>query len=318
MDYANHADPQGPQTAKPTRSRRAWGLSGLGLLLCVASCLTLNKPTILIYPTANPVLATQLHGGLFLTTAQIGGRAVGPFILDTGASDVVLDVALAQTLFPGVVGAATSPPPQVRRSVVTTVEVGPLILQGITVALQDLSAASTPFGRPLAGLLGYPFFARAVVVVDYAQGTVACFDPQTYRLPAGDWLPLVFQANRPVLPARLEGGRVGQFLLDTGSNSTALFYPAFVRMQGLRDTRWTVKGQGTFVDGPHDTETARLAWFEVGGVRVDRPLVAFARSDQSAPPGIAGIIGAGVLQRFTVIFNYPQAKIALLPHPLGR
>jgi len=201
---------------------------------------------------------------------------------------------------------------------VTTLEVGPLVLQEIEVALLDLTAARPAFGGHLAGLLGYPLFARTVVVVDYIKGTVACFDPRTYQLPSGEWMPLGFQAHRPVVPARLEGNRVGQALLDTGSNHAVLFYPDFVRTQGLRDTRWTSKGQGMFVDGPHDTETARLAWFEFVGVRFERPVVAFARPDQPGPPGNAGIIGAGVLQRFTVIFNYPQAKIALLPQPLWR
>jgi hypothetical protein len=309
MDYANHSDLQYHQTARPARSRWAWGLAGLGVLLCVASCLPLNKPMILIYPTANPVLATQRHAGLFLTAARIGGHEAGPFILDTGASDVVLDAALAQKLLPGI-----GPTPATgRRGVVTTLEVGPLILQQIEVALKDLSAASVPFGRRLAGLLGYPFFARAVVVVDYAQGTVACFDPHTYRLPHGAWMPLTFQANRPVISARLEGNIVGQFLLDTGSNHTVLFYPDFVRTSALQGTRWTDPGKHTGVDGLRATETTRLAWFELAGVRFERPPVTFALPEHPGPPGLAGVIGSGFLQRFTVIFNYSQSQLALLP-----
>lgn len=313
-------------TAKSPGAQALWGLSLLLLILGVVSCLS-SRPLILIYPNANPVLATQRHGGLFLTTAQIADREVGPFILDTGASDVVLDAALAETLFPGVARAAVSPPPQVRRGVVTTgrsarfvttVKVGPLILQDITVALRDLSAASRPFGRPLAGLLGYPFFARVVLEVDYARGTVACFDPRTYRLPSGDWLPLVFQANRPVLPARLEGDLLGHFLLDTGSNQTVLFYPDFVQAHRLQDGRSTEKREAMTVDGPRDHLVTRLAWFEVAGIRFDQPMVFFAPPAAPGPPGLAGIIGAGFLHRFTVIFNYSESKIALLPNEPGR
>ena len=58
-------------TAKSPGAQALWGLSLLLLLLGVASCLS-SRPLILIYPTANPVLETQRHGGLFLTTAQIG------------------------------------------------------------------------------------------------------------------------------------------------------------------------------------------------------------------------------------------------------
>ena len=53
-----------------------------------------------------------------------------------------------------------------------------------------------------------------------------------------------------------------------------------------------------------------MAWVEVAGRRFEKPTVVFAgrrRYDS------LGSIGQGLLRNFTVIFNYPESRIALLP-----
>ncbi len=307
------AGPHHPPVARFARSPIVRGLFLTAFLLGVTSLVSASEPRILINPTANPVLATQMHKGLFLTTAHIDQREVGPFLLDTGAPWVVLDATLVKTLFPDSRGTDAATLPAGRPGVVTTLEVGPLILQQIEIAFLDLSAPSTPFGRRLAGILGYPFFARAVVEVNYAQGTVACFDPRTYRLPRGKWVPLALQDHRPVLPARVDG-IVGHFILDTGSTHTARLYPAFVQTHRLGEHRSTTPRREMGVEGLHEIAMARIAQFELAGVRFLQPMVTFARPDDAGPPEIAGVIGAGFLRAFTVVFDYPELAIALLPN----
>jgi predicted aspartyl protease len=254
--------------------------------------------------------------GLFLADARIEGRTAGPFAIDSGATRIVLDVALAKELSLPLARESVAPGTQLQfhESTVAALEVGPLTFRGTEVAVTDLSAMSGAIGERLAGILGYPFFARAVVEVDYAARTITCFDPKTYRLTRGDWLPLSFHNNRPVLRAHLEGNIQGQFLLDTGSNGTVILHAPFVQAHGLLDGRTTSTMRSVWLSGAYESRLGTLAWFEVAGRRFDGLRVEFAPATIRTPASqeLAGIIGQGLLRHFTVVFNLSEVSIALL------
>ena len=205
--------------------------------------------------------------------------------------------------------------PKVKWGLLATFEVGPMTLQHTIVGVRDFSAASASFGERLAGLLGYPFFAHAVVEVDYPTGSVSCFDPKTYRLPRGHWQPLTLIGNRPTLPARLEGNIEGQFFLDTGNTSTVLFFPDFIQEHALLQNRGVRRVTHTSVTGEAETLAGRIAWFAFAGHRFEKPIVLFdlPNNRPASQARLAGVIGRGFLREFIVVFNYPESKIALLP-----
>ena len=289
----------------------------VALLLVLAACATLSKNLVLFRPSGDARLVTRVKEGLFLATVRIGDREASPFLIDTGATAITLDAELAKALHLSFWREVDIPEfkQKLKWGTVPSLEVGPLIFQNPDVAVLDLSSPVSLLGERFAGLLGYPFFARVVVEIDYPAGSVACFDPTTYRLPRGEWMPLSFQAGVPVLAARLDGNIGGQFQLDTGSNFTVLFSPEFVQRHALLEHRETRPYTTVRVDGPHEVRRARIAWFELAGRRFEQPLVTFAPADmhRSFPKGIAGVIGGSVLREFTVVFNYPESKIALLP-----
>jgi hypothetical protein len=292
-------------------------LSLCALVVSLVACATLSRNTVVINERADARLAITVTQGLFTTTARIGPREAGPFVIDSGADHLYLDSELAKTLNPASWGAHDSAgrQPKVKWGELATFVVGPLTLQHTVVGVMDLSAASAAFGARFAGLLGYPFFANAVVEVDYPQRSIACFAPKTYRLPRGHWQPLTPMGNLPTLTARLEGHIEGRFLVDTGNTSTVFFFPAFTQTHALLHHRDVQRVKQTSVRGDADTLAGRIAWFEFAGHRFEQPLVQFAlpNSPHAAPTRLAGVIGRGFLQGFIVVFNYPESKIALLP-----
>jgi len=287
------------------------------LVVSLVGCAALGGNTVVINERADARLRIAVKRGLFTTTARIGPLEARPFVIDTGADHLYLDSELAKTLNPSSWGERESlgAKPGVKWGMLATFEVGPMVLQHTVVGVTDFSAASASFGERLAGLLGYPFFANAVVEVDYPHGSVSCFDPKTYRLPRGHWQPLTLIGNRPTLPARLEGNIEGQFLVDTGNTSTVLFFPEFVEKHALLDNRAVRRVTHTSVKGDAETLAGRIAWFELAGRRFEKPIVQFDLP--SNPPAsqarFAGVIGRGFLREFVVVFNYPESKIALLP-----
>lgn len=287
------------------------------LVVSLVGCATLVGRTVVINERADARLEIVLKKGLFTTTARIGPWEAHPFVIDTGADHLYLDSELAKTLNPSSWGERESlgATPRVKWGMLATFEVGPMVLQHTVVGVTDFSAASASFGERLAGLLGYPFFANAVVEVDYPHGSVSCFDPKTYRLPRGHWQPLTLIGNRPTIPARLEGNIEGQFVVDTGSTSTVLLFPEFVEKHALLDNRRVRRVTHTSVRGDAENLAGRIAWFEFAGHRFENPIVQFdlPNTPPASQARLAGIIGRGFLREFTVVFNYPESKIALLP-----
>jgi hypothetical protein len=282
----------------------------------LAGCSTLGREHVAINGGADAEVETTVKRGLFFTKARIGNREAGPFLIDTGASDLFLDVELAKALKLSFWGEREDPETKqkIKIGTLTSLEVGPMTLQNTRVVVMDFSSVTAVFGERLAGVLGYPFFAKAVIEVDYPNKSISCFDPQHYRLPRGAWQPLTLRRNRPTLTARLEGNVEGWFLLDTGSTSTVVFLPEFVQKHALLANRDVTKVKHLRVSGEYEMFAGKIAWFELAGHRFDKPTVRFRlpnTSEAHLPAGLAGIIGQGLMRDFIVVFNYPESKVAL-------
>lgn len=299
------------------------GLLVLVTAFLLGGCLGQNPQTVrlpgtvAIDGTVDARLKTTLRNGLFLTRVRIGDRDVGPFLIDTGAYGLVFATELADSLGLKSWGHSydAETRQQIRFGTIASVTAGPITLQNTTVAVMDLSAVAHALGEQLAGVLGYPFFAKAVVEIDYARQSVAGFDPSTYRLRRGEWQTLIFKDKHPGVAARLEGNAEGVFLLDTGSTYTVHFFPEFVQKHGLLEVRKISKARQLRVSGEHEMFAGSIAWFELAGRRFERPRISFGS------PGLAtreiaqrfdGIIGHGFMREFVVIFNYPASAVALV------
>ena len=227
------------------RAPHARTLAGAALLLVLAGCVAPWTPTVVVDRGAAARLRTTQRYGLFLTTVRIDGREVGPFVVDTGANELILDVEAARTLDLRFSARHYDP---VTKQTVTSVAIGslqagPVTLRNMPAVVMDLAAVAGPLGQRPAGALGYPFFAKAVVEFDYVRRSVSCFAPGAYRLPdARSWQPLIVRRQHPGVLARVEGGE-GEFLLDTGSTLTLYLSKAFLdkplalRIRDVRSAR---------------------------------------------------------------------------------
>lgn len=292
-------------------------------LLLLAACLTPSparapRPwTVSVDGTVPPRLPTAVRHGLFLTSARIGEREAGPFLIDSGASDLILDVKLADALNLKSRGTGTAPglKQMIKLATLDSVVIGPVSLRNTPVAIMDLSPVTEAFGQPLAGVLGHAFFARTIVEIDYARLSVSCFDPASYRLTRGAWQSLTLLHNVPGLSARLEGNAEGLFLLDTGSTGTVNFFASFVQRARLVEIRKISKAKFVRWSGEYDMFMGKIGWFELAGHRFDQPSVSFIppnTPDVQRLDGFDGIIGVGFMRAFLVVFNYPESKVALL------
>jgi hypothetical protein len=169
---------------------------------------------------------------------------------------------------------------------------------------------------PVAGILGFDFFARAVVAIDYATPRVEVYAPGAYALPEGEaWGRLVLDGRLPCVEATFEGDRRGIFRIDTGASGTVQFHAAAVERMDLLAGRETRPMQVGGVGGMRTIGGGELAWFELAGHR-RAPLEAGfepERGPQDISDHVAGTLGGDLLKPFTLVLDVPGSRIAFLP-----
>jgi hypothetical protein len=249
---------------------------------------------------------------------RVEGREVGWWNFDSGAEGMTIDAALADSLGLPVVGRTGVTGADGRRREATirragTFTLGRLTLRGLLLLAEDLSATTAPPGTRRGGVVGYPVFRRAVVEFAGGGESIALLDPAAYTLPPnGRWAGLSFIDLTPAACGAIEGNRWALYQLDTGHAGTATLYGGYVRRENLLAGRDTQSVTSTGTGGTFRTTRGTLAWIELAGRRWARQQVEL-RTGGASREGGAGVIGRVLLRDFTVVFDYPDRRLALLP-----
>lgn len=249
----------------------------------------------------------------------------GPFwfMLDSGAGFNVVDSKRAAALGIGHQGTSElrgAGEAAITASVGTNVSLG---LTGLELFNQQIlllsldSMLSFSEGRTVDGLLGYDFFKRFVVEINYADRRLNIYDAQTYKYDgAGVVLPLKIQRNHAFISTTLvmpgDNHVQGEFLVDTGLRPGLTLNTPFVEEYKV-PARNIEAITGVGIGGEVRSVVGRVPALFLGRYHVRNPVVAFARSNQGvlASPDFTGIVGGGILQKFKVIFDYPGQRLIL-------
>jgi hypothetical protein len=202
-----------------------------------------------------------------------------------------------------------------------------LNLSGVDVSLATLAAtANNDFaarvGRSYEGTLGNDFFAGVVVEVDYARQTVRLYDPAVYQYAGrGTSFHLTLASGKPVVQAKfsLAGGKVleADFGVNTALDAPVLIFDRYADSHHLFASHFkTIPAADLPLEGAANAVLGRLKSFQIGPYVVQAPIVELSQRNLPADngTGLAGEIGAGMLRRFTVIFDYAHQQIIFDPN----
>jgi hypothetical protein len=248
----------------------------------------------------------------------IDGKEVGWFHFDTGADNMMIDRRLADELQMPVIGEseAVAADGNVRKVTIRrgkTFQLGRMTIKDPIFIADDLSKMSAPPGEKRAGFIGYPLLARVVVEVIRGGAGLALYDPSTYRLSRGEWQDLSLVNYTPAVIAHLEGKRKGLFMLDTGASKTVDINSRFSKENLLLTDRATSEHIGTSSGGSFKKLLGSLEWFELAGYTFKNPKVSFRLTGEGyEAQDLAGVIGREFMEPFTVVFNYPERRIAFI------
>ncbi len=291
------------------------------LPLLTAVLLACGPSTRRAEPPPGSAVRAEFVDGIILMEVVLAGKP-GWWILDSGYEYSLLDSATARAA-----GIPVSTPKTVAQPGGSVTQgwarAVPLDVSGTafhpdSLAVFPLAPLSPVVGKPLAGLLGHDFFERNVVVIDYAARSVRLATPSGWNPPAGAteitvWLEdgepfvlgMLWVAGRTV-PAKLK--------LDTGSLSGLGLNGSFVVQNRLFPLGWPRRPMGgVAVGGATRNFVTRLDSMALGGVVIPRPVAGW--SEDLTRVGDAGTLGAPILDRFRVTFDYTRHRIILEPYP---
>jgi predicted aspartyl protease len=142
------------------------------------------------------------------------------FLLDTGASDTLIDRRVAAEHFLPKDGtfniASMSGIVAAENSIVKRLELGKLIINDIPVKIIDLSGQSKHLGRQVAGIIGMNVVGRYLVTLDYSKPAITFADADDGVRPNVKPVPFV-KNEAPYVSAGLNGKESCNFLVDTGA-----------------------------------------------------------------------------------------------------
>ncbi len=244
-------------------------------------------------------------------------------LLDTGASNSVIDHALANTLGIGsdnegkLHGASGSVTASLAREV--SVRLGAFQLPTMEAVVTDLSDIQQLMNRRIQLVLGMDLFRRLPVTIDYAGRTITLHDPKRFHAPASSVavpVHVVGRAWMATIDAQILDLEPVQLLLDTGSANEIDLSQKFVSEHSLlqrfpRQVDRPVIGMG----GESAGKLVILDEFKLADhVFHDVPTIMSVESKgQSELPKVAGAIGTGLFSRYVVTFDLPHRSVYFQP-----
>jgi predicted aspartyl protease len=244
-------------------------------------------------------------------------------LLDSGAGMTVLDKSFAASL-----GVATSGEVVARGTVGEssasfagglTIGVGAFVLRDLHAAVLDLSGVAAKLGRPLPVILGKEAFHSVVVDVDYPGQRIRFIEPAAFRYEGPGHRLRVFPAEdgHTQIEISIEGLPPVQVGLDTGSGAALDLFGPYVNEHRLLEGRSRVSE--ALVGGVGGMATEKLISLksvEIAGYSIrDVPSgIIQVETGAFATRRSAGNLGAGILKRFRVAFDYPHDCLWLEPN----
>jgi Aspartyl protease/PDZ domain len=196
---------------------------------------------------------------------------------------------------------------------IRSLELGNATLSNQVFAVYPMESFASVEGIHQSGLIGYEVFKRFVVKVDYELSLLTLIVPSAFDYHGhGTVIPFQFKYHIPQVEGEIDGFP-GKFDIDIGSRSSIDLLKPFVERHDLKAHYGAkikaVTGWG--VGGAAKALVTRAKVLRLGNVEVSNPVTELSLQQTGAfsSPYTAGNVGAGVLKRFNITFDYPHQQL---------
>lgn len=197
--------------------------------------------------------------------------------------------------------------------------------QDIYFVPENLFNLSARHGIPINGILGYSIFSNFIIKIDYIGRTIHFYDPDKFiysrKYRKYNTIPILMHKTKPYIFMKVTDNGSNIFdikvLLDTGASQSLWIDPNslddFIHPE---NSHFTFLGFG--LNGEIFGEISRLQSLELGGFKLNQPIVSFPDSASIVSATEMnfrnGSVGSEVLRRFDLIIDLPNNKLHLKPN----
>ncbi|MBC7903770.1 MAG: aspartyl protease family protein [Gemmatimonadaceae bacterium] len=267
----------------------------------------------------------QFSGGVVVIKACFGQiKDSLNFILDTGSGGISLD---STTVFE--LNIPSTPSDRTIRGIAgirnvrfannNSLHLPGLRVDSLNFHINDYEILSSVYGERIDGIIGYSFFNRYIVKIDYDSLKIHVFTKGTMKYPRGGHLLKPLLVNLLIQNARIRDAdeRAARFYFDTGAGLSLLLSTDFVSDSTLLSPkRKKVPTQVEGLGGKKHMDLTTVKEFRLGPYRFRKvpAYVFFDEFNVTQYPYLGGLIGNDLLRRFNVIFNYEKRDVYITPN----
>lgn len=246
------------------------------------------------------------------------------FILDTGSGGISIDsttcsefnIASAQsdTTITGIAGVK-----KVHFVFDKKLKMPGLTVSGLNFHVNDYEILTRVYGEKIDGIIGYSFFSRYIVRLDFDSLQMEIWSPGKIRYAlGGTTLHPIFTAL-PIQYMQVKDKRKveANFYFDTGAGLCFLMSEQFAKDSSvmlLRRKPVTTQAEG--LGGKMQMRLTVVKEVKLGPYRFKSVPTYLYKDDFNVTsyPFTGGLVGNELLRRFNVTLNYPQREIHLIPN----
>jgi hypothetical protein len=282
-------------------------------------------------------LKFQMIHNLIIIPAFINGSDTLKFILDTGVSHTMItslkgtegisfNFAREIELF----GLGSGREVHAFHSFGNVIELPGIIgfNHNVIILKEEFDHLSQGLGTQIHGLIGYDVFDSFTVEIDYTSKKLTLYDPKYYkakkkskRLKKADIIDLDIIRRKPYIHATVYNDRNEEsevkLLVDSGaSHAVSLFKSSDDQLEIPDNSLFTFIGIG--LSGEIYGHIGRVNKFAIGDYNFKNPIVTYPDeasvqlSDYENER--TGSMGADILKRFTVVFDFHEKQMLLKPN----
>ena len=269
----------------------------------------------------------QYSGGVMIVHARLGNIPdTLNFILDTGSGGISLDSTTCATL-----NIKTRPSDTIIRGMggehkVHFVFNQQLHFQGLTVErlnfhVNDYEILSSVYGEKIDGIIGYSFFNRYVVKINFDSSVIEVYSPGEINYPRGGNILRPAFTTIPIQNMTIrdrDRRKINfNFYFDTGAGLCFLMSERFAKDSSvLSPKRKPFSTQAEGMGGRLQMRLTVVRSVQVGNYRF-RNVPTYLYDDEynvTSYPFVGGLLGNDLLRRFNLTINYPKREIHLIPN----
>ena len=268
----------------------------------------------------------MLNGGVILVSAGVNdyGDSLN-FILDTGSGGISLDSATVEDL-----GIPITPSEKTIKGIGgvrkvsflnnATLKLPGLAVKNLNFHVNDYSILTSVYGIKIDGIIGYSFFSRFIVNINYDFLQINVFSKGEYKYPSSGYMMYPMFTALPMQSLEFTESRrlVQRFYLDTGAGLNFLLSESYLNDSAVLKKRRKppVVTQAEGVGGKMSMRLTTIKQLKVGPYRF-RWVPTYLFKDEynvTNYPFVGGLLGNDILRRFNITFDYAKQQVHIVPN----